>query len=190
MRSFPAAGICHQPLQVIHIDDARYELPPHHERVIPGHEIVGRVDSVGAGVTAFSVGQRAGIAWLRHTCGVCRFCRRGAENLCIDPGFTGWDADGGYAEYTVADERFCFPIPAGYSDLQAAPLLCAGLIGYRALRMCGDAHHYAGRLSGSLGGRQVRMKRQVAALRNREGRPAESGLSFLSRKPATKEARA
>ncbi len=102
--------------------------------VTPGHEIVGVVDELGAGATRFELGERIGIAWLRHTCGSCRFCRRGAENLCLTPRFTGWDADGGYAEYAVVDEAFAYAVPAAFSDEEVAPLLCAGIIGYRALR--------------------------------------------------------
>jgi propanol-preferring alcohol dehydrogenase len=98
--------------------------------VVPGHQIVGTVEGSG---------QRVGVPWLGWTCGVCRYCRAGRENLCDQARFTGCDRDGGFAEYAVADRRFCFPIPAGYPDLQAAPLLCAGLIGHRALRMTGDA---------------------------------------------------
>jgi propanol-preferring alcohol dehydrogenase len=101
---------------------------------VPGHEVVGIVDARGAGVTRFAVGDRVGIAWLRGTCGVCRFCQRGAENLCLRPSFTGWDADGGYAEYAVVDEQFAYAIPDRFTDDEAAPLLCAGIIGYRALR--------------------------------------------------------
>jgi propanol-preferring alcohol dehydrogenase len=102
--------------------------------VIPGHEIVGRVDAVGAGAERFAVGDRAGIAWLRHTDWTCRFCLRGEENLCVSPRFTGWDADGGYAEAAVVDERYAYRLPASFSDEEAAPLLCAGIIGYRALK--------------------------------------------------------
>jgi propanol-preferring alcohol dehydrogenase len=101
---------------------------------VPGHEVVGEVDVLGPGATRFALGDRVGIAWLRHTCGTCRFCARGEENLCLDPRFTGWDADGGYATHAVVDERFAYPLPAAFSDETAAPLLCAGIIGYRALR--------------------------------------------------------
>jgi alcohol dehydrogenase, propanol-preferring len=122
-------GVCRTDLHL-----AEGDLPPHRPGVIPGHEIVGPVDAVGAGTSRFSVGQRVGIAWLRHTCGVCRFCWRGRENLCIDPRFTGWDADGGYAEYAVVEADYAYPLPDGFDDQSAAPLLCAGIIGYRALR--------------------------------------------------------
>jgi propanol-preferring alcohol dehydrogenase len=102
--------------------------------VVPGHEIVGEVDALGPGARRFEVGERIGVAWLRHTCGSCRFCARGDENLCIAPRFTGWDADGGYAEHAVVDERYAYRLPDVFSEDEAAPLLCAGIIGYRALR--------------------------------------------------------
>jgi propanol-preferring alcohol dehydrogenase len=104
---------------------------------VPGHEVVGLVAALGPGATRFAVGDRVGIAWLRHTCGVCRFCRSGRENLCVSPAFTGWDADGGYAEYATVDEDYAYPIPEAFDDEHAAPLLCAGIIGYRALRRAG-----------------------------------------------------
>jgi alcohol dehydrogenase, propanol-preferring len=107
--------------------------------IIPGHEIVGRVEAIGAGVEGFTLGDRVGIPWLGHTCGQCSFCRHQQENLCDAPLFTGYQIDGGYAEYTVAEAAYCFGLPASYADTAAAPLLCAGLIGYRALRMTGGA---------------------------------------------------
>jgi propanol-preferring alcohol dehydrogenase len=107
--------------------------------IIPGHEIVGRIEALGAGVEVFHIGDRVGIPWLGRTCGQCTYCRMNAENLCDAPAFTGYQIDGGYAELTVADADYCFKIPDGYDDISAAPLLCAGLIGYRALRMAGDA---------------------------------------------------
>jgi propanol-preferring alcohol dehydrogenase len=122
-------GVCRTDLHLVEGD-----LAPHGPDVIPGHEIVGIVDALGAGATRFEVGERVGIAWLRHTCGSCRFCQRGAENLCLEPRFTGWDADGGYADLAVADERFVYRLPETFSDEEAAPLLCAGIIGFRALR--------------------------------------------------------
>ncbi|KAA9165729.1 zinc-binding alcohol dehydrogenase family protein [Amycolatopsis acidicola] len=115
-----ACGVCRTDLHVTEGD-----LPTHRPAVVPGHEVVGEV--VGTG-------ERVGIAWLRYTCGVCRFCRRGAENLCPESRYTGWDADGGYAEYAVVPEAYAYPLPEGYSDVELAPLLCAGIIGYRALR--------------------------------------------------------
>jgi len=128
-----ACGVCRTDL---HIVDG--ELPGLSYPVTPGHEIVGRVARVGGGVTQWRLGERVGVPWLAHACGVCAYCERGLENLCDDAKFTGYTAPGGYAEYVVADSRFCLPIPARYSDVAAAPLLCAGLIGYRAYRAAGD----------------------------------------------------
>lgn len=122
-------GVCRTDLHL-----AEGDLLPRRPRTTPGHEIVGTVDALGPGATRFEPGERIGIAWLRRTCGSCRFCRRGDENLCLDPHFTGWDADGGFAEYAVVDERFAYQLPEVFSDREAAPLLCAGIIGYRALR--------------------------------------------------------
>ena len=122
-------GVCRTDLHL-----AEGDLQPHGPAMVPGHEIVGVVDEMGEHATRFDPGQRIGIAWLRWTCGVCRFCRRGDENLCIAPRFTGWDADGGYAQYAVVDERYAYALPEQFSDDEAAPLLCAGIIGYRALR--------------------------------------------------------
>jgi len=104
---------------------------------VPGHEVVGHVAARGRDARRFSEGERVGIAWLRATCGVCRFCIRGDENLCTAPGFTGWDADGGYGEFALVDERYAYGLPEVFSDSEAAPLLCAGIIGYRALRRSG-----------------------------------------------------
>jgi propanol-preferring alcohol dehydrogenase len=122
-------GVCRTDLHL-----AEGDLPPHAPEVVPGHEIVGTVDALGSGATRFQVGQRIGVAWLRHTCATCRFCRRGDENLCVDPAFTGWDADGGYAEYAVVDECYAYALPDRFGDDEVAPLLCAGIIGFRALR--------------------------------------------------------
>jgi len=129
-----ACGICRTDL---HIFDG--ELPHPKLPLIPGHEIVGRVVEHGAGVTRYRIGDRVGVPWLGYTCGTCRYCRSGRENLCENARFTGYTIDGGYAEYAVADVRYAFPIPARYPDANAAPLLCAGLIGYRAYRMTDDA---------------------------------------------------
>ena len=115
------------------------ELPEPKLPLILGHEIVGRVEEIGAEVRGFQIGQRVGIPWLGWTCGECKFCLTNRENLCLRARFTGYTIDGGYAEYTVADARFCFPMPDDYEDVSAAPLLCAGLIGYRCLRKAGDA---------------------------------------------------
>ena len=124
-----ACGVCRTDLHL-----AEGDLTPHGQHVVPGHEIVGVVDRLGPGAARFGLGERVGIAWLRRTCGTCRFCRRGDENLCVDPRFTGWDADGGYAEYAVVDENYAYRLPGAFDDEQAAPLLCAGIIGFRALR--------------------------------------------------------
>jgi len=128
-----ACGVCRTDLHVV---DG--ELPDPLLPLVPGHEIVGRVAAVGDGVEGWRVGERVGIPWLASTCGVCRFCATDRENLCDTPRFTGYTVDGGYAEFTVADQRYCFKLPAGLSAPEAAPLLCAGLIGYRAYRMAGE----------------------------------------------------
>ena len=129
-----ACGVCRTDLHVVDGELDRPKLP-----LVPGHQIVGRVLAAGGAAERFAVGDRVGVPWLGWTCGECEYCLSGRENLCPRAEFTGYDRDGGYAERAVADERFCFPIPDGYPDDQAAPLLCAGLIGYRALRMAGDA---------------------------------------------------
>jgi propanol-preferring alcohol dehydrogenase len=127
-------GVCRTDLHIVDGELTEPKLP-----IIPGHQIVGSVVEVGPKVTQYSPGDRIGVPWLGWSCGKCSLCRTGQENLCAEARYTGYQIDGGFAELCVADERFCFPIPDGYSDLQAAPLLCAGLIGYRALRMTGDA---------------------------------------------------
>jgi alcohol dehydrogenase, propanol-preferring len=124
-----ACGVCRTDLHL-----AEGDLPPHRPATVPGHEVVGEVDVLGPGAGRFAPGDRVGIAWLRRTCGRCRFCRRGAENLCPAAEFTGWDADGGFAEYAVVAEAYAYRLPAGFDDVTAAPLLCAGIVGYRALR--------------------------------------------------------
>jgi alcohol dehydrogenase, propanol-preferring len=129
-----ACGICRTDLHIVDGELTGPKLP-----LVPGHQIVGTVTELGSDVERFRPGDRVGVPWLGWTCGTCRFCTSGRENLCVRARFTGYTIDGGYAEQTVADERFCFPIPEGYPDLQAAPLLCAGLIGYRALGLAGDA---------------------------------------------------
>jgi propanol-preferring alcohol dehydrogenase len=129
-----ACGVCRTDLHVVDGDLAHPK-----PSVVPGHEVVGVVERVGENVNRFKVGDRVGVPWLGWTCGDCGYCQSGRENLCDRPRFTGYTLDGGYADYLVADQRFCFPIPAGYSDAEAAPLLCAGLIGYRSLVMAGDA---------------------------------------------------
>jgi propanol-preferring alcohol dehydrogenase len=127
-----ACGVCRTDLHIVDGELTEPKLP-----LIPGHEIVGTLAAVGAAVKQFRVGDRVGVPWLGHTCGRCRYCRRGQENLCDFPQFTGYTLDGGYAEYTVAEADYTFPLPAGYPDVQAAPWLCAGLIGYRSYRLAG-----------------------------------------------------
>ena len=129
-----ACAVCRTDLHVVDGELTQPKLP-----LIPGHQIVGTVDELGGQAARYKTGERVGVPWLGWTCGECRYCRSGRENLCDNARFTGYQIDGGYAEYTLADERFCFPIPEGYPDSQAAPLLCAGLIGYRSYRMIGDA---------------------------------------------------
>jgi len=125
-----ACGLCHTDLHTVEGD-----LPPHKSPVVPGHQIVGVIDALGAGVTAHREGDRIGVPWLHSTDGTCEFCHSGLENLCLNARFTGYDVDGGYAEYAVAPAEFCYPIPAVFSDENAAPLLCAGIIGYRSYRL-------------------------------------------------------
>jgi len=129
-----ACGVCRTDLHVV---DGELSAPK--RPVIPGHEVVGRVAARGAGVTRFEIGDRVGVPWLGQTCGVCSYCASGRENLCDAPAFTGYTLDGGYAEQVVADSRYCLHLPERYDDARAAPLLCAGLIGYRTLSMAGDA---------------------------------------------------
>ena len=129
-----ACGVCRTDL---HLVDG--ELPDPKLPVTPGHEIVGTVVSCGPGVTEHGVGARVGVPWLGGSCGHCTFCTSGRENLCGEARFTGYQLDGGYAEYIVADAAYCFALPSRYGNVEAAPLLCAGLIGYRAYRLAGDA---------------------------------------------------
>ncbi len=128
-----ACGVCRTDL---HVCDGELEHPT--LPLVLGHQVVGTISAMGGDVSGMAVGQRVGVAWLGSTCGCCPFCASGRENLCDDARFTGYQLHGGYAQYTVADYRFCFPLPDSYSDIEAAPLLCAGLIGYRALRLAGD----------------------------------------------------
>jgi alcohol dehydrogenase, propanol-preferring len=171
-----ACGVCRTDLHVV---DG--ELTDGHYPIIPGHQIVGSVVARGqeAGRDAPAIGARVGIPWLGHTCGRCGFCLAGQENLCDDAEFTGYQRPGGFAEYVVADERFCFPLPTAYPDEQAAPLLCAGLIGYRALRMAGDAQ----RLGFYGFGNAAHILTQIAAFEGRQvfafTRPGDAeGQSF------------
>lgn len=129
-----ACGVCRTDLHIVDGDLTDAKRP-----VIPGHEIVGEAVALGAGVTTIALGDRVGVPWLGHSCGLCPYCRDARENLCDAPGFTGYQIDGGYADYCVADAAYCFPLPNRYDDLEAAPLMCAGLIGYRCLRLAGPA---------------------------------------------------
>jgi propanol-preferring alcohol dehydrogenase len=129
-----ACGVCRTDLHVVDGELPHPKLP-----LVPGHEVIGTVVAVGQGVERFATGDRVGVPWLGYTCGVCPYCRSGRENLCEAARFTGYQCDGGYAEYMLADARYCFPIAGPYGDAEAAPLMCAGLIGYRALRKAGDA---------------------------------------------------
>ncbi|MPZ54986.1 MAG: zinc-binding alcohol dehydrogenase family protein [Rhizobiales bacterium] len=128
-----ACGVCRTDLHVVDGELPHPKLP-----IVPGHEIVGRVAAIGVNVSGFELCQRVGVPWLGHTCGVCPYCRSGRENLCDEPLFTGYTRDGGYATYTIADAAFCFPLPDGGDDADTAPLLCAGLIGWRSYRMAGE----------------------------------------------------
>jgi propanol-preferring alcohol dehydrogenase len=128
-----ACGVCRTDLHLVDGELPAVDLP-----IVPGHEIVGKVVATGAGVDRLSIGDRVGVPWLGWTCGECRFCAMDRENLCDHARFTGYTLDGGYAQYTVADQRYCFRLPNHFGDVEAAPLLCAGLIGYRSLRLCGD----------------------------------------------------
>jgi propanol-preferring alcohol dehydrogenase len=168
-----ACGVCRTDLHL-----AEGDLAPRHERVVPGHEIVGRVDRLGPGATRFAIGDRVGVAWLRHTCGRCRFCRRGDENLCLEPRFTGWDHDGGFAELAVVDEAFAYTLPEGFDDVEVAPLLCAGIIGYRALRRAQLPHR--GRLGIYGFGASAHLAAQVAMHRGAE-------LYVMTRSAAARE---
>jgi propanol-preferring alcohol dehydrogenase len=171
-----ACGVCRTDLHVVD-----RELPDVPDGIVPGHEIVGRVRETGAGVTGFAPGDRVGIPWLGHTCGTCRYCREGLENLCDAPAFTGYSRDGGYAEFVMADARYCFPIPDGYTDSEAAPLLCAGLIGHRSLKAAG-----AGRELGIYGfGAAAHIVAQVARWQGRRvhafTRPGDTAAQDFAR---------
>ena len=171
-----ACGVCRTDLHVLDGELTEPKLP-----LIPGHEIVGRVEALGPGVDDVQLGARMGVPWLGWTCGECSFCRRGEENLCDRARFTGYQLDGGYAQYVVADRRFCFPIPERYDDVHAAPLLCAGLIGYRSLRMAGEA-----RKIGFYGfGAAAHILVQIAAWQGREvfafARPGDAAGEAFAR---------
>jgi propanol-preferring alcohol dehydrogenase len=124
-----ACAVCRTDLHV-----AEGDLPVHRPNVTPGHEVVGTVSDLGADVVGYLIGERVGIAWLRHTCGVCDYCQSGRENLCLESRYTGWDADGGYADYAIVPADYAYHLPDNYADAELAPLLCAGIIGYRSLR--------------------------------------------------------
>ncbi|MFF0490332.1 zinc-binding alcohol dehydrogenase family protein [Nocardia sp. NPDC004068] len=168
-----ACGVCRTDLHV-----AEGDLAVHRRGVVPGHEVVGEVVAVGAGVGEFAVGDRVGIAWLRHTCGVCKFCLRGAENLCPESRYTGWDADGGYAEFATVPADYAHPLPGGYTDAELAPLLCAGIIGYRALRRA--ALPAGGRLGIYGFGGSAHLAAQVALAEGAE-------VHVMTRDPAARE---
>jgi propanol-preferring alcohol dehydrogenase len=154
-----ACGVCRTDLHVVDGELPEPKLP-----LVPGHEIVGTVAGRGERVERFALGDRIGVPWLGYTCGVCAYCRAGRENLCPNARFTGYQIDGGYADYTVADQRYCFPIPTGYADAAAAPLLCAGLIGYRSYVLAGQ-----GRRLGLYGfGAAAHIIAQVARHQGRE----------------------
>jgi propanol-preferring alcohol dehydrogenase len=153
-----ACGVCRTDLHVVDGELADPKLP-----IVPGHEIVGRVAAIGADVGSLAPGDRVGVPWLGHTCGVCAYCRSGRENLCDAPLFTGYTRDGGYATHAIADARFCFPLPVASEDAETAPLLCAGLIGWRSYRMAGE-----GRSLGLYGfGAAAHILAQVAAWQGR-----------------------
>lgn len=154
-----ACGVCRTDL---HIIDDELECPS--LPLVPGHQIVGTVEKIGAKVSGFSKGDKVGVPWLGYTCGECEFCKKGQENLCDHARFTGYTINGGFAEYTVADARFCFPIPEQYPAVQAAPLLCAGLIGYRSLQKTGGAE----RLGFYGFGSAAHILTQVALYQNKE----------------------
>jgi propanol-preferring alcohol dehydrogenase len=153
-----ACGVCRTDLHVVDGELTEPKLP-----IVPGHEIVGRVEQLGTGVAGFEVGQRVGVPWLGHTCGACEYCRGGRENLCDRPLFTGYTRDGGYATHAIADARYCFALDNDMDDAEAAPLLCAGLIGWRSYRMAGE-----GRALGLYGfGAAAHILAQVAAWQGR-----------------------
>ena len=130
-----ACGVCRTDLHVVDGELTEPKLP-----LVPGHEVIGDVVAIGPEVSRFEAGDRVGVPWLGFTCGACNFCLTNRENLCEQARFTGYTIDGGYAQYACADQRYCFPVPSSYTDVEAAPLLCAGLIGYRCLVKAGDAH--------------------------------------------------
>jgi propanol-preferring alcohol dehydrogenase len=176
-----ACGVCRTDLHICDGDLAFVRSP-----IIPGHEVVGRVEATGPGVDGFAAGERIGVPWLGWTCGRCGYCASGRENLCDEARFTGYHIDGGYADYAIADARYCFPLPAAYGDAAAAPLLCAGLIGYRSLVAAGDA-----RRLGIYGfGAAAHIICQVAVWQGREvyafTRPGDTAAQDLARRLGAK----
>src|ERR1700733_1388020 len=171
-----ACAVCRTDLHIVDGDLTEPKLP-----LIPGHEIVGVVAGKGSAVDRFALGDRVGVPWLGWTDGVCKYCCTGRENLCDNARFTGYQIDGGFAEFTVADQRFCFPIPPSYGDVEAGPLLCAGLIGYRSLRLAGDAKRLG--LYGF--GAAAHIIAQVARYQGREiyafTRPGDSAAAQFAR---------
>jgi propanol-preferring alcohol dehydrogenase len=174
-----ACGVCRTDLHVVDGD-----LPARRPNVIPGHEIVGRVEAVGEGVEGIALGDRLGVPWLAETCGLCRYCLEGEENLCELPSFTGWSHDGGYADQVVARADFCFPIPDVYGDAEAAPLLCAGLIGYRSWKKAQEARPvqrlglYGFGAAAHLLAQLAIWKGQAVCAFTREGDAAAQGLAM------------
>jgi propanol-preferring alcohol dehydrogenase len=169
-----ACGVCRTDLHV-----AEGDLPVHRAGVVPGHEVVGEVIEIGAATgQSFAIGDRVGIAWLRHTCGICKYCVRGDENLCPHSRYTGWDDDGGYAEFATVPAAYAHPLPTGYSDTELAPLLCAGIIGYRALQ-CADLPR-GGRLGIYGFGGSAHLTAQVARAQGAE-------IHVMTRDPAAQE---
>ena len=158
-----ACAVCRTDLHIVDGELTQPKLP-----LVPGHEIVGTVIETGAAADRFKVGERVGVPWLGWTCGVCEYCRSGRENLCDRARFTGYQIDGGYAELAVADQRFCFAIPAGFDDVAAAPLLCAGLIGYRTLRLAGEQSRDGERIGIYGFGAAAHIVAQVARYQGRE----------------------
>jgi propanol-preferring alcohol dehydrogenase len=171
-----ACGVCRTDLHVVDGELRDPKLP-----VVPGHEIVGRIAALGDGVAGFTLRQRIGVPWLGATCGVCPFCRSGRENLCDAPTFTGYTRDGGYATHAIADARYCFALPEAFDDAAAAPLMCAGLIGWRSYRMAGD-----GKALGLYGfGAAAHILAQVAAWQGRRvfafTRPGDAAAQAFAR---------
>ena len=175
-----ACGVCRTDLHVVDGELTEPALP-----IVPGHEVIGHVAAMGADVQRFRIGDRVGIPWLGWTCGVCPYCRSERENLCDAPKFTGYQINGGYAEYTLADARYCFPIEGDYGDAEAAPLMCAGLIGYRSLEMAGQGGapgHLRLRRRGAHRGAGGAPSRPAGVRLHPAGRRAGAGVCARSRR--------